>query len=192
MDVSIRFDDSPRVFGALLVPQRAALVSRVGEAAFARAVASLPRVVREEYEALREDTWCRSETIKELNAAVAREAGVDARELVAATVHEAITGTVARIWRALLVMNSDDALLGRTPRFYARSYDRGSLTAARVGPGHSELVLDGWPDVPDLHAVAIAAGVRAVLMLAGRRHTRVVFRRNAELELVHFDVTWTA
>ena len=121
---------------------------------------------------------------------VAREAALDAKDLVASSVHAAITETVGRLWRALLVMNSDDALLGRTPRFYARSYDRGSLTAARVGRGHSELSLEGWPDVPELHAVGIGAGVRAVLMLAGRRDVTVDFRR--DVEPVRFDVAWRA
>ena len=178
------------MFGALLVPQRAAIVSRVGPDPITRALASVPRVVRDEYEALREDTWCRSETVEQVFVAIARETGIEAGELVASSVHEAITGTVARIWRALLVMNSDDALLGRTPRFYARSYDRGSLTAARIARGHSELVLEGWHDVPELHAVGIGAGVRAVMMLAGRSDVRVSSTRDGEY--VRFDVTWRA
>lgn len=188
MDVTIRYLDAPRVFGALVVPQCKEIIARVGEAAFARAVASLSPDEREEYEALRENVWCRSATIERLVIAVAREGAVDARELTEASVHAAITGTVHTLWRALMVITDDDALLRRTPMFFARSYDRASLSGERTEPGRAELLLEGWPHVPELHAVGIAAGVRAVLELARRKDVRVEWRRDGDRAV--FVVTW--
>jgi hypothetical protein len=188
VDVSIRFVDSPRVFGALVVPQRAALVARVGEDVFARALASVPREERDEYVATRVDTWCRGSSIEHVVTELARASGIDARDLTDASVAVAIAGNVAKLWRALMVVTSDDALLRRTPMFYARSYDRGSLSGERVAPGRAELVLEGWPNVPELQAVGIAAGVRTVLTLARRPEVRVDWHRDGEL--ARFDVTW--
>lgn len=188
MDVTIRYADSPLVFGALVVPQRAALVARFGADALKRALARIPRDEREEYEAMRVDMWCRSATIEHVVIEVARDAGIDARALTDETIYEVVRGTVGRLWRVLMSMTSDLTLLNRTPMFYARSYDRGSLTGERTAPGHAELVLDGWPDVPELQAIGIAAGVRAVMELAGRDEVRVVWRRDGEV--ARFDVTW--
>jgi len=71
---------------------------------------------------------------------------------------------------------------------YARTYDRGSLSADRTAPGRAAFELAGWADVPELHCVAIAAGVRAVLELAGRADVQVMFERDAER--ARFAVTW--
>jgi hypothetical protein len=190
VDVTIRYADGPRVFGALVVPQRAALVARIGEDAFRRALARLPQPVREEYLAVTEEAWCSADTPDQVLAAAALEAGIPAPELVEETVLAAIKDTVGkRWWRPLLRVTTDLALLGRTPMFYARSYDKGSLTGERIGPGRATLTLDGWPDAGALHLVAIAAGVRAVLELAGRREVRVAPRPDGAL--TRFDITWT-
>ncbi len=188
MDVTIRYADAPRVFGALVVPQRAGLVARFGEDVLRRALERIPRDEREEYEAVRADTWCRSATVESVVVEVARGGGVDVRALTDETIHEVVRGTVGKLWRVLMTMTSDLTLLSRTPMFYARSYDRGSLTGERVAPGRAELVLEGWHDVPELQAIGIAAGVRAVMELAGRAEVRVVWRRDGEL--ARFDVTW--
>jgi hypothetical protein len=86
------------------------------------------------------------------------------------------------------VMTSDFSLIDRTPMFYARIYDRGSLSAERTAAGHAALDLAGWPEVPELHCVAIAAGVRAVLELAGRVDVQATFDRG--VERARFAVTW--
>lgn len=187
-DVTIRYADSPRVFGAIVVPQRAAMAARVGEDVFRAALEQVPRAMREEYEGVRADTWCSTDTAEEVTRTVARVAGVDAHTLTDASVHEAITGTVGFLWRALLRLTDDYALLRRAPMFYARSFDRGALSGERTGKGRAELLLEGWPHVPDLHGVAIAAGVRAVLELAGRAEVKVGWRR--EGEDARFDLGW--
>ena len=192
MDVAIRFTDSPRVFGALLVPQRAAIVARVGADTFARALARVPHVVRDEY-----DVAPRRHVVSE------RDGGRGARRGRARS--GARREGSRRVVRARRDHGDGGAALARAarheqrrraPRSHAALLREGSrrvvrsLTAARVGRGHSELSLEGWPDVPELHAVGIGAGVRAVLMLAGRRDVTVDFRR--DVEPVRFDVAWRA
>lgn len=188
MDVAIRYADSPKVFGSIVVPQREALVARVGADGFARALARLPPDERAEYDAMTEDAWCRSETVARVVREVAREAGVDARVVAEESVDFAVRATVGKLWRMLLSVTGDLTLLQRTPMFYARSYDRGALSGDRIAPGRAALVLEGWPDVPELHAVGIATGVRAVLELAGRADVRVAWRTDGEV--TRFDVTW--
>ncbi len=86
-------------------------------------------------------------------------------------------------------MTSDYSLIDRTPMFYARTYDRGSIdTSDRTAPGQATLELAGWPEVPELHCVAIAAGVRAVLEMAGRSDVRATYVQGAER--ARFEVTW--
>ena len=70
---------------------------------------------------------------------VAKAANVDARDLVDRSVYDAIRKSVGKLWRALLVMTSDYSLIDRTPMFYARTYDRGSLTSDRTAPGQATL-----------------------------------------------------
>jgi hypothetical protein len=188
VDIAIRYSDSPKVFGAIVVPQRDAILARAGEARFARALATLVHDERDEYTSMRTDTWCRSETVERAVRAVAREMDVDARVLVDETAYHAVRTTVGTLWRVLLTMTGDLTLLRRTPMFYARSYDRGALTGERIEPGRAELVLEGWAGVPELHAIGIAAGVRAVLELAGRADVRVAWRTDGEL--ARFDLTW--
>jgi hypothetical protein len=188
VDVTIRYADSPRVFGVLLVPQRAEIVARVGEAAMSKALLRLPREQRDEYANLRADQWCRSETAERVIIEVAAVSNLDARDLVDESVHGAIRKSVGKLWRALLVMTSDFSLIDRTPMFYARIYDRGTLIAERTSPGHATLELAGWADVPELHCVAIAAGVRAVLELAGRVDVEATFVQ--AVDRARFAVSW--
>jgi hypothetical protein len=188
VDVTIRYADSPRVFGLLLVPQRDEIVARVGEETMSKALLRLPREQRDEYTSLRVDEWCRSETAERVMIEVAEVAGLDARDLVDRSVYDAIRKSVGKLWRALLVMTSDYSLIDRTPMFYARTYDRGSLSGDRTSPGRAILALSGWPEVPELHCVAIAAGVRAVLDMAGRSNVQATFERG--IERAQFEVTW--
>jgi len=188
VEVAIRQADSPKVFGGILVPQRDALVARFGVDAYGRALARVPAEMRAEYEGITAEGWCRSATVECVVVELSREAGADPREVTDATVHYAVRSTVGTLWRVLMKMTGDLTLLRRAPMFYARSFDRGSLTGERISPGHAELVLDGWPDVTDLQAIGIAAGVRAVMEMAGRPDVVVLWRRDAEL--TRFDVTW--
>lgn len=179
----------PRVYGALIVPQRKAIAGRYGEEAVQRALARVKPAMRTEYESITADLWCSGETMDVVMRAIAEEVEVTPAELVDGSVSDAIKGTVGkRWWRPLLRITNDYSLLARVPMFYARSYDRGSLVGERTGPGRASLVLEGWTTVPELHAVAMAAAVRAVLEVAGRKEVRATFRPDGACGLI--DVSW--
>jgi hypothetical protein len=188
VEVTIRYADTPRVFGAIVVRLRAMLLERCGADVVAHALTRLPREDRAEFEEASEEVWCRGTALERVMIEVAREVKADPVALTAVVVHDAIRATVGTLWRALLVVTSDYTLLRRTPMFYARSYDRGSLSGERKSPGRALLCLEGWDDIPELHSIAIAAGVRGVLEAAGRKDVAVSPRR--EGRHVYFDVTW--
>lgn len=106
--------------------------------------------------------------------------------------HELARHTVERayrnIWRMLLRLTSDSALVSRTPVIYAKSYDRGRLVASIPFSGRGEVELLDWPDVPDWPIRGTEAGIETGLRIAGRRNVRVESTRTRTG--ASFHVTW--
>jgi hypothetical protein len=92
------------------------------------------------------------------------------------------------VWRALLRLTTDNALITRTPVIFSRSYNRGRLTASIPVPGRGEITLDEWPDAPEWPLRATRIGVETVLRLAGRKDVRVVAERRPQGAF--FLATW--
>ena len=77
------------------------------------------------------------------------------------------------------------ALLSRTPKIFAKTYDRGKLEAEFPAPGRIVATLTEWPDVPHFRLLATAAGVRTVLRLTGRRDVVCDVERTADGAIFH-------
>ena len=93
--------------------------------------------------------WVRLEAFQALYDAVCRETGVDIDELHTAVTRESTARTVRTVWRMLLRMTSDQALVTRTPEMYKKAFSIGQVQSRLIEGGRSENVLMGWPDVPD-------------------------------------------
>jgi hypothetical protein len=87
-----------------------------------------------------------------------------------------------------LRLTTDKALISRTPVIFGKSYDRGRLEADIPKPGHGEILLLDWPDVPPWPLRATRIGVQTVLSIAGRKDVRVECTRTAAG--AHYIATW--
>lgn len=174
-----------RIFGAVLLEQRKVLEELAGREVVARVVARLPRDRREEYDGLGFLSWCRHSTATEVVVEVGREIGKLPEAFQAEVVRAGVERTFGGVWKVLLKLSSDDALIKRSALLYSKACDRGRMTAASLAPGHVKLTLSEWPDIPDLGAIALAAGIEAVLNVVDRGAT-ITWRR--EPPVVVFEV----
>ena len=170
----------PRVIGALIQKEREVLEDIVGPEAVNAALNTLPDDQREEYSTVRPLTRIRTRTVEAVYSAVADGTGREVmrlhRELVRASMENALRG----VWRALLRLTSDDALVRRAPLIFSRGLSAGTLVARIVTPGAAEIRLTGWNGVSDMQINGIAAGVETLLGCAGRQNVRVVSHRTLD------------
>lgn len=174
-----------RIFGAVLLEQRKVLAEIAGAEVLESVIAELPDDQREEYEGLTLLSWCRHTTATEVVVRVGRVLGKRPEAFQAEVVRAGVERLFGGIWKVLLRLSSDDALIKRTAILYSKACDRGRLDAESLSPGHVKLTLSEWPDIPDLAIIALAAGVESVLHVVGRK-ALITHRR--ELGAVVFDV----
>ena len=92
------------------------------------------------------------------------------------------------LWRMLLRVSTDSALVSRTPVIFGKSYNRGRLVATVLFSGRGEVELLDWADVPDWPIRGTQAGIETGLRIAGRRNVRVESKRTRTG--ASFHVTW--
>ena len=155
--------------GTLLIQHRQTLAEMLGESRLARVLARVPSDARTEYVELTPLGWARVSTAEAVFQAAADELGRDMAELHEEVARVTVERTLRTLWRLLLRFTSDDALIARTPRFYARTFERGTLVVRLVTPGRAEIHVDGWPDIPEFSLRGLRIGIETVLKLAGRR-----------------------
>ena len=170
-----------RVSGTIMLDQRRSMDDLVGAKVVSSAIRKLPLSARQEYETLMPVSWCPLSIAHKVVDVVAMEAGkTDILEFHKAVVNRGIERTLRGVWRTLLRLTSDEFLVGKTPLLFSKSYERGSMTARFPGPGHAELELTGWPDVPTRDMEVIGVGVKRILEMAGRKEVTAVARRTSQ------------
>ena len=166
-----------RVTAATMPEAHRLLVKECGGDAVERALARLPDAVREEWTAATPVGWGEADTVEAVFTEVARQATRDVAEVLVAITRAATERAFRTMWRILLRLTSDRALVTRAPLMHRKSFAQGELTAEVPQAGRGELRLSGWPDVSDFHLRSFAAGIAAVLELAGRRGVRCAWER---------------
>ena len=166
--------------GAIVLNNLVGFEDVVGRDTVARAIASLPGPLVEEARAIVPVAWVRADLVDALFSAIAHEAGRQPEELFPVAIERGVQRTLHTVWRALMHLSSDAAIVKRTPALFARSYNRGRLSATFGGDGTAEVELVEWPDVSRFRLIAISAGIRAVLRVAGRKDVVVAIERTAE------------
>lgn len=160
--------------GALVLEHRRIMQELCGQARFRRALDRLSPDVRREYDETSAVSWPRVSTAEHVVYAVAAELGRDPVDLHEEISRTAVERTLTTLWRLLLRFTSDDALVARTPRIYARALNRGELVPMVLGPGRARIRIAGWPDIPEFSARGVRIAIESVLRLAGREDVRVV------------------
>jgi|RhiMethySRZTD1v2_1073278.scaffolds.fasta_scaffold09512_9 hypothetical protein len=173
-------DGEAKIAGTMVVQHRQVMEERYGKPVVARAIAALDEALRAELGRALPGAWVRLEVLQGLYGEVSRETGSSVEELHTAVTRESTARTVRTVWRMLLRMSTDDALVGRTPEMYKKAFSRGEVTSRLTGSHQSENVLSGWPDVPDFVLRQVRVATAEVLRLAGRSEITVQVERRPD------------
>jgi hypothetical protein len=160
-----------------------------GAEAVGRAIAALPDDLRGRVVGLTRLSWLAVADMTVVSDAVAQAAGRDVEQLVDEAGRLATERSFKKIWRVMLRLTSDAALIARTPSMYALSRNVGKLGARVVRPGVAELTLTGWPDVTDRHLRTLGISISRVVELTGRRNPAFQVRRTDDGAV--YTLTWT-
>lgn len=154
--------------GALACSLRDTVCELVERDAVEQALSQLPSEVRTTYEFATTIGWVPIETMEAVFAAIASEVGRSVEELHESVARQSIERTMRTVWRLLLRVSSDQALVSRAPVLFAKAYNRGRLEAHFPRPGAAEIHLSEWPDPPAWPLRATRIGIETVLRLGGR------------------------
>jgi hypothetical protein len=164
---------SPRVSGTVVFDHRAAYQELIGRERLDAAIASLPEELRREYLDVLPVSWLRLSTLVTLIERCAEAVGREPLALDAEAARISAQRSFRTVWKVLLRFTSDEAIVARTPLFYAKAYDTGKLTSAITAPGRAEIVLGGWPGVHPTVIQALAIATELVLSHGGRKEVVV-------------------
>lgn len=178
----------PQLSGAVFLKNLDAFREFVGEDVVGRALDRLTPEHRSTIDTTVAVAWIDSDVVDAAYSAIALEAGQDLEPLYRRVVYEGVSRTLKSVWRVLLRIHSDKALVARTPQIYARGHSLGSIEPKITGPGRAEIHLSGWPGMPRLRRIGVAMGIEAVLHIAGRDKAQVVHA--ATPDGARFDATW--
>jgi hypothetical protein len=172
--------EPPRVSGALACGLREVLVDRAGEDAVARALARCDDDIRQRWQNATHVGWVPIEVLERVFGEVAASLGRNVADLHTEVARVSIERTMRTLWRVLLRLTTDQALISRTPVIFAKSYNRGRLLAVIPSSGHAEVNLVEWRNPPEWPLRATRIGIETVLRIAGRNDVEVSYSRTNE------------
>lgn len=179
---------TPHLSGAVFLKNIEVFREVVGSDVVDAALEGLPGPVRAAYDGAVPVAWIEVEHIDAVYAAIARQADRELYGLYREVVLEGVSRTLRTIWKMLLRLTTDKALVSRTPQIYLKSHDTGRLDSRIVAPGHAEIDLLDWPDVPELRLHGVANGIVATLTVAGREDVTIDWTRTDQG--AHFKARW--
>lgn len=177
------------VSGGLIVDQRETLGQILGPEGYRTVMQSVPESVRAAYEGAISVSWVPTEVVDQVVTAAARHQGKAPVTFHAELTRRNMENTVSSLWRVLLRFTSDRALIQRTPLFYRKTFDTGTLEGDIPEPGHSVTTLRGYPEISDIHLTGLRVGIETVLSAAGRQNVRGAQERTADGAVV--ECWWT-
>jgi hypothetical protein len=169
---------------------RAVIVEQYGTQPIASALVNVPSDVRSEYENMSTIAWVRSSTDYAVHDAIAAVLGLEPLGFHEQVLRQAMARSFKTIWRIFLRMQSDEALIARTPGIYRRTRNIGRMVVQSNAQGRAEFVLTDYPGIGPRDVRSIGAGLEVVLSLTGRANPRVAARPAPDGAI--FIVTWRA
>lgn len=167
-----------------------ALRSVVGDDVFEEILGSIPREARDAVRAAATAAWVPLAHIGEVIDEACRRTRLDEDALLTRTTRMSTERTLNTVWRVLLRMTSDDAIITRTPLLWKRTRNVGELTVTDHGRGFGTLEVTGWPGMSRRSALILSVNIETVLTCAGRRGVRVEWGRTPDG--ARYQVTWRA
>jgi hypothetical protein len=178
----------PSLSGVNVMFVRELLLEKLGKEGLERLKAAMPADAREAYFGATSVDWVPVEYVNLMNTRAAELLEMTVMEFTTTMARVSVERTLHTVWRILLRFTSDEAIVTRTPVFFARSFNVGKLATQIQGPGMARIRLTEWPDAPQLTLVGIQMGIETVLRVAGRKQVRVNLHRTADG--AEFLATW--
>ena len=180
--------DPESLSGALASNLRAVVTTLAGDDAVRAALTRVSEPVRRDFESITGVGWVPIASMEAVFTEIARPRGQSIAELHEQVARISVEQTLRTVWRLLLRLTTDHALISRAPALFARSYNRGRAEAQLLGVGRGEMTLHDWPNVPDWALRGTRIGIETSLRLAGRGSVRVAYERRPYG--AHFTVAW--
>lgn len=163
--------------GALASGLKLALTEVAGQECVHAALERVEPEVRVQWETLSALGWAPISMLESVFGEVASAQGRSIGDLHVEVARISIERTMRTLWRMLLRLTTDSALVNRTPVIFSKSYNRGRLEAKVSGTGRAEIGLLDWPNAPEWPLRATRIGIETVLAIAGRKDVRVQYTR---------------
>jgi hypothetical protein len=179
----------PCVAGTIVIYHRSALESLCGREVVTQALARLSAAERQEILDALPVSWVRHATLEVLYDQTARLARRDVADLHAQIVRRGIEHRVRHLWRILIRLSGPAALATRAKMIYEKSYSVGRININPRGPGSTDLVLQGWPGVPEMAIRGVRVGTHTLLTLSGFKDPHVIVQTQDEGAV--FRLTWS-
>jgi hypothetical protein len=178
----------PCISGTVLLDQRRVIDELLGPGVLDRAIGRLAPEMQDEYRALTPLSWCRATTATALIHALADESERNARKLQAEIVRRGIEHTLKTVWRVLMRLTTDEALIRRTTLIYSKSINTGEIRVHAAERGVVHIYQTGWAEMTELDFIGLATGIETVLRLAGRDEVHVKW--DGTPPRMHYVATW--
>lgn len=163
--------------GALMTTGREVTKELIGEAAYERALASVPKYISTEYRRVTPMTWVPLSIVEPVIFAMGDASGRDAHDLQDEVARVTVERSLRTIWRLFLRFTSNEALISRMPIIFSKSYNKGRILTSFPRPDRAMIELLDWPNAP-LHIVRTTrVGLEVTLRAAGRPGARVSFEK---------------
>lgn len=172
-------DRVARVGGTIVVEAREVLRELAG-AQFDAALATLPPALEAEYREITPLSWFPVDRLEQVVRAIARQLHTDPLDLNDRVSTLATERALGGIWRMLLRITTDRALLSRTPVIYQKTYDTGRIVPRITAPGRAEVELLDFPGAPEFVLRPLGVGIQTTLRCAGRAQARVTHERTRD------------
>lgn len=176
--------------GALVERHRRTLTELLSAPRVDSALQRLPEDQRREFVEASPLSWVRISTLEAAFRELGKELSVDPAQLQVDVVKRSVEANVRGIWSILMRLTTNDALVKRLPRIYARAYDSGVVVIDSVGPSDAAFHVQGWHRMPEYARRGLAAGTEAVLSVAGRKDVRVKQLPCDDPSVTRFVVRW--
>jgi hypothetical protein len=169
----------PSVAGTLIQGLLAVTREVVGADAVARGLATIAPSSRFALEHAMPGGWVPISAVEEGFEAIARVTGKNVAALHGQIARISVERALKTVWRMLLRLTTDNALVSRAPVLFSKSYNRGRIVSSIVEPGVGHVELLDWPNAPEWPIRGLGFGIETVLRVAGREDVHVEGKRTA-------------
>jgi hypothetical protein len=134
--------------------------------------------------------WVPLEVLRVAVDAWAETGNVSADEITRRGVQLSVRKSFATVWRVLLTVTTDSALIARAPLLWSRTRNVGRIAPEVKSARHARLTLTDYPTRHERQIYSIAVAFEAFFELTGRKPATCKYRRTSDGAV--FDVTWGA